>query len=94
MNRSIIQTETRSGKEIQIGNTRIIPLARATRVMPLGLPIGVIWNRPIAVVAQTPDGSQKYLPIRDFTRDAQLTLIGVGLLGSLLAWLAFGRKTK
>jgi len=92
MLQSIIHTETREGTPIPVGRLRLIPLARTVRLQLGRLPLGLIWNRPLAVKVCTPDGRSQVLPVQDVTRRTQLMLLGVGLIGSLLIWLARPRR--
>ncbi len=92
MSKEWVIDETRAGIPVQAGDTRLIPLARATRLQLGGLPIHVLWNRPAAIVAHYHNGRQQVLPVRDHTREAQFILLGIGLLGSLLIWLAYRRR--
>ncbi len=86
-----INIETRAGAPIQIGEMRLVPLAQSVRIQPRGVPVGLIWNRPTSVIAQTPDGAQHTLTVWDVTRQLQIRLLAAGLIGSLLIWLLFRR---
>ena len=57
------------------------------------LPGGLVWNRPGGVIVKQSDGSEIELRIRDAPRIAQLTLLAIGLIGGLAAWLFLGRKS-
>ena len=92
MRQSWIQVDTLAGEAIPAGDVRLIPLAQSTKVGPPGTLIGLFWDRPVAVVVRGSRGGQQVLPIVDITRRAQLILLGIGLLGSFLLWLAFGRQ--
>lgn len=85
---NLIQTTTQAGEPIQAGDTQIIPMARVVRVQLPGLPGGLIWNRPVAVVTLDQAGQQTVHSIRDITRIAQFALLGVGLIGAALIWFA------
>lgn len=78
--------ENRAGATIQSGDNRIMPISQAIRMQIPGLPGGVVWNRPVSVVVTTAGGQEQILPIRDITRIAQLSFIGVAILGVLLYW--------
>jgi len=83
----IVKDETHAGEAIAIGDLKIIPLARSLRIHLPGLPGGLIWNRPVAVIAQTPDGQEQVLPIHDITRQVQLGILGI-MTGILcIVWL-------
>jgi hypothetical protein len=92
MNREWIIDEIRAGVPFRAGETRLIPMTRMTRLQLPGLPSHLIWNRPAAVVAHHADGREQILPVRDYTRQAQFTLLGIGLLGSLLLLLTTRRR--
>lgn len=83
-----IQSETRAGEPVQVGGARIIPFARSLRLQIPGRTAGLVWNRPVSVLVQYADGSEKILPIYDLTRLAQLGLLTAGLLAPLLIWRA------
>jgi hypothetical protein len=82
----LIQVENRAGSIIQAGENRIMPVSQAIRLQIPGLPGGLIWNRPVSVVVTAPDGQEQVLPIRDITRLAQLTILGMAVVGSFLYW--------
>lgn len=90
MRGSFLELENRVGEPIQAGAYRIIPISRALIFKFPGSRGGIIWNRPVSVVAQSADGREQVLPIRDFTRRAMLALYGGALLSTLLTW--FVRK--
>lgn len=85
---NIFTIENRAGKTIQAGENWIMPISQAIRLQIPGLPGGLIWNRPVSVVVTTPSGQEQILPIRDITRIAQLSFIGMAILGVLLFWRA------
>ncbi len=81
-----IEYETQAGEPFHAGDMRIIPLARTLRIRIPGLPGGLVWNRPAALAVQTAGGEERVLPVQDVTRQAQLALLGAGLIGSILVW--------
>jgi hypothetical protein len=85
----IINQQTLIGTPIQAGKYEITPLVKRTCMQPPNYRWFFSWQRPKAVVVEVPGGHQEMLPIPDATRRAQFTLLGIGLLGSLLIWLAF-----
>lgn len=89
----LVKIENRVGQPIQLGKTQIIPITQSIKAQPPGFWGLLLWNRPTAVVVRTADGQEGVLPIQDVTRNTQLILLGIGLLGSLLVWLAF-RKSE
>jgi hypothetical protein len=83
------ESETIVGASIQAGATQLFPFVHTVRVHLPGARLN--WSRPTSVLAQTPDGQELVLPVKDVTRQAQLTLLGLGVLGSLIIWY-FYRK--
>lgn len=85
-----IQIETHAGEPVRAGQTRLIPFVQTARLTFPGAG-GFAWHRPTAVVAHTPDGRELVLPVPDVTRQAQVALLGLGVLGAFLIWF-FNRK--
>jgi hypothetical protein len=94
MSDSWFSLENHAGEPIQAGEMELIPVSQAARLQIPGLPLNLIWNRPVSVIARREDGAQTTLLVHDYTRRAQLILLGIGLLGSWLAWLSFGRRRR
>ncbi len=86
----MLTIETRSGDAITAGDVHLVPIARSVR---LKLGSGALtWSRAIGVSARSA-GSETLVPIRDRTRRLQLAILGAGLVGSLLLWLAGRRRS-
>jgi hypothetical protein len=81
---TLVHTINRSGKTIQVNECQLTPIIKSTRVQPPGMWGVLFWHRPSAVVVQRPNGMDEVIPIQDPTRKAQLLLLGIGLVGSLL----------
>ena len=89
---SLLRIETLTGQPVILNGAQ---LRVRSQVVQIRLPItsgGLIWNRPVAVLVQTPDGREQALPVPDVTRTAVLALAGLGLLSALLLMLV-KRKT-
>jgi hypothetical protein len=81
--KEVIQWQTVAGSPTTIGETTVTPESSAVVVrFPGRWPTAFVWNRPVAVVVQRGDTSER-IPIVDVTRMAQLGL----LLGTLAAGL-------
>ncbi|HET9589116.1 MAG TPA: hypothetical protein VFO91_10040 [Anaerolineales bacterium] len=88
----LLQIETLTGGPVIVKGTQ---LRLRSQVLQLQLPAGnggLIWNRPVAVLVNTPDGQERILPVRDVTRVTILALLAFSLGGTLLLML-FRRKT-
>jgi hypothetical protein len=81
-------TETRMGAPISAGHLTIFPISRMTALLPASDAGGVIWNTPHSILVRGADGGETVLRIRDVTRERQILLLGLGLLGALLLRLA------
>jgi len=80
------------GEPMKFGETEVTPYSRSTTVLIPGDAGGLVWSRPGGVIVKQSDGTEVDLLIRDATRIAQITLLAIGLLGGLTAWLFLGRK--
>jgi hypothetical protein len=89
-----IQIETRGGDPISSNGITLTPFARSVRIQFPGLHGGIIWNRPVSVLALYPDGHEDILPVQDETRRVQFALLGAGLFSGIFMWLISRRKRK
>lgn len=82
---------TFSGDRVTIGGTTVTPQSQALTIRwPYG---GFVWNRPVAVLVER-DGRTERIPIVDVTHMAQIGLLALGLVFSLVTLVlsAQGRK--
>ena len=93
MLRQYTNTQVHMGQTMKVGEGEITPYSRSTTVLFPGVSGGLVWNRPGGVIVKQSDGSEIELRIRDATRIAQITLLAIGLVGGLTAWLFLGRKS-
>lgn len=84
-----VNNQTLVGPSIRADQVEIYPLVKRTCIQPPGYRWALSWQRPKAVVVEESNGNQVILPVEDHTRRIQVILVGLGLLGSLLIWLAF-----
>lgn len=82
-----VKVETRAGDPIQVGVSKIVPLAQVVRLQIPGWLGGVIWNRPVAVVVKSDEDDEQIVPVVDVTRAAQLAIIGLGFFITLMVYL-------
>jgi hypothetical protein len=92
MRRQTIDSQLHVGQPTKFGEIEVTPYSRSTTVLLPGDAGGLVWNRPGGVIVKQGDGSEVELLIRDATRIAQITLLAIGLLGGLTAWLFLGRN--
>ena len=88
---SLISIETLIGQPLRINSTE---LRVRSQVVQLRLPVtnvGLIWNRPVAVLIRKGDGQEQMLPIPDLTRIAVLTLVGL-CFGYMFLLISFRHK--
>jgi hypothetical protein len=86
----IIVTEEQAGEPLEAGGYRLTPMGKATRLHVPGTLYRAVWNRPSSIVAETPEGETVVIPIKDYTRIAQVTILGIGIGVSALLWLLSG----
>jgi hypothetical protein len=89
-----LSIETRGGEPISAAGYQITPFAQWVRIQIPGLYGGLIWNRPVSVLAVSPDGQEQVIPVRDATRLAQVGLLGGSVLAAMFFWLFFGKRRK
>lgn len=88
-----LQVETRPGKTLHVGKTRLIPFAQSFRLIIPGFLGGLVWNRPVSILTVYPDGSEVVTPIPDVTRRIQIMIWTIGLLGVFVLGL-LSRKLR
>lgn len=88
----LLHIETLTGGPVSINNTQLRLRSQVLQLRPPAGNGGLIWNRPVAVLVNTPDGQERILPVRDVTRVTILALLAFSLGGTLLLML-FRRKT-
>jgi hypothetical protein len=93
MIRKLINVETHAGEPISAGTVTLVPIAKSLRLMIPGVPAGLIWNRPVAMVIRDTAGSEQVIPIRDSTRRAVLALWGAAI-GSAIYTMLFILKRQ
>ncbi|HEY62242.1 MAG: hypothetical protein J7L73_08875 [Anaerolineales bacterium] len=89
----LIRIQTRAIPKISTKNYEITPFVKSIRIQPPGFWGILIWNRPSAIAVETKQGDQRIISITDYTRLAQLIILGIGIVGSILL-LVFNRKNN
>jgi hypothetical protein len=85
----LIQWQTHTGQKITVGDVSITPQSSALVVRwPYG---GLVWNRPTALLVDRGDYAE-HIPIEDVTRKLQLTLLGLGMIFTILAFILSAQK--
>lgn len=70
---------------------QIRPVAQSFYFAPSSQ-FGMIWNRPVGIQVQTPQGEEQFLPVYDLTRIIQVFIILGGLLLLFLLKLIYKRS--
>jgi hypothetical protein len=84
---SLVQLENRVGNPIKAGPYKIFPVEGSLQLQPPGMRAFMIWRKPSSVIVQHPDGSDEVIEIPDVTRQAQITLVSIALIFSLVIWV-------
>ena len=87
-----IRFEIKRGETVFTGGTQVTPLTKTLCILVPGITGGLIWNRPFAVEVRTADGEEWSLPVQDVTRQAQIALLVMGLIGVLLIGLVSRKR--
>lgn len=87
-----IRFEIQRGQPVNAGGTQVTPVAKRICIPFPGMAGGLIWNRPFAIEIRTADGEEWSLPVPDVTRQAQIALLAMGLIGMVLIGLISRKK--
>jgi hypothetical protein len=89
--KDVIQWQTVSGEAVKVGDVALTPQSHALTVRwPNG---GFVWNRPVAVLVER-GGQTERIPVVDVTRIAQLTLLGLGFVFTIVTLMLSIRKRR
>ncbi len=89
--KDIVQYQTISAEPIVVGDTKVTPQAQALTVrLPFG---GFVWNRPVAVLVERDDGTQR-IPIVNVTRLVQIVLFGLILSFSVIITVLAAQRAR
>jgi hypothetical protein len=87
----IIQWQTISGDSTTVGDVTVTPQSQALTIRwPYG---GWVWNRPAAVLVERGEQTER-IPVVDVTRMAQLGLLGLSLVFSVVIFLLSAQKRR
>ncbi len=81
----LISYTEKTGSPLEVSGKKITPLNRVLQISAPGLPAGLIWNRPSALLVADEQGQEYRLPVTDVTRMVIWGLLGAGLVFALLA---------
>lgn len=79
-----IEREIRTGQTRQVGNYELTPLSQVLKIQLPWHHVGLIWNRPRAVIIRGSDGQENILPVRDVTRLVIWGMLAGGVLGAIM----------
>jgi hypothetical protein len=89
--KEMLQWQTLSGDRVTVGDVSLTPQSQALTIRwPWG---GLVWNRPVAVLVER-DGQTERMPIVDVTRMAQLGLLGLGLVFSMVIFILSAQRRR
>mgnify|MGYP006293871535 FL=1 len=87
----MFQRQTRSGDPVIAGDITVTPQSEAISLRwPYG---GLVWNRPVAVLVEK-GGQTERIPIVDVTRAAQLGLLGLSVILSIVTFVVTIRHRR
>lgn len=86
-----VRRQTISGDKITIGDVTVTPQSQALTIRwPYG---GWVWNRPVAILVERDEGTER-IPIVDVNRIAQLGLLGLSLVFSMVIFVLLARQRR
>lgn len=89
--KEMFQWQTVSGDKLTVGDVTLTPQSQALTVRwPNG---GLVWNRPVAVLVER-GGQTERMPVVDVTRMAQLGLLGLGFVFSMVTFILSVRRRR
>jgi hypothetical protein len=89
--KEMLRWKTISGDKVTVRDVTITPQSRALTVRwPHG---GLVWNRPVGILVEG-GGQTQHIPIVDVTRMAQLGLLGLSLVFSMVILVLSIRRRR
>ena len=89
--KEMLRWRTISGDKVTVGDVTVTPQSRALTIRwPRG---GLVWNRPIGILLERGEQTER-IPIVDVTRMAQLGLLGLSLMFSMVILVLSIRRRR
>ena len=89
--KEMLRWRTISGDKVTVGDVTVTPQSRALTIRwPRG---GLVWNRPVGVLVERGEQTER-IPIVDVTRLAQLGLLGLSLVFSVVILMLSIRRRR
>jgi hypothetical protein len=89
--KEMLRWRTISGDKVTVGDVTITPQSRALAIRwPRS---GLVWNRPVGVLVERGEQTER-IPIVDVTRMAQLGLLGLSLVFSMVILVLSIRRRR
>lgn len=89
--KEMLRWRTILGDKVTVGDVTITPQSRALIIRwPRG---GLVWNRPVSILVERGEQTER-IPIVDVTRMAQLGLLGLSLVFSMVIFVLLIRRRR
>jgi hypothetical protein len=89
--KEMLQWRTILGDKVTVGDVTVTPQSRALTIRwPHG---GLVWNRPVDILVERGEQTER-IPIVDVTRMAQLGLLGLSLMFSMVILVLSIRRRR
>ena len=89
--KEMFRSQMLSGDKVTVGDVTVTPQSRALIIRwPHG---GLVWNRPVGVLVERGEQTER-IPIVDVTRVAQLGLLGLSLMFSMVILVLSIRRRR
>lgn len=86
MSARMLERDAIRGEPIVIEDVEVVPEVRRWLLRLPGSHGGLIWSRPSALLVRGQDGTERRLPIIDWTRIGQIGLLGLALVVAAAFW--------
>jgi len=89
--KEMLRWQTLSGDKVTVGDVTVMPQSKALTICcPRG---GLVWNRPVGILVERGEQTER-IPIVDVTRIAQLGLLGLSLVFSMVIFVLSIRRRR
>ncbi len=88
----IVKWQTVSGAALTVGDVTVVPQSQAL-TLRWGRFGGLVWNRPAAILVER-GGQTERIPIVDFTRAVQVSLLGFCLSFCMIVFVVSARRRR
>ena len=83
---AFLRIETNPSPPLKAATFTLIPFSQRTGFQLPGGEVHWLWNRPVSILVQRPDGSEEVIPVINTQRNLLLAVLAAGLATGLIFW--------